>query len=52
MTFFETVLVSANDYLVDLFLKRKINFLDISKMFSKVVFSKEFSKYKKFLQKP
>ena len=48
---FETVLVSANDYLVDLFLKRKINFLDISKMFSKVVFSKEFSKYKKISPK-
>ncbi len=48
---FETVLVSANDYLVNLFLKRKINFLDISKMFLKVVFLKEFRKYKKISPK-
>ncbi len=43
---FETVLVSANDELVNLFLNEKIHFLDISKILFKVIFSKEFTKYK------
>ena len=43
---FETILVSANDELVKLFLNRKISFLDISKILLKVIFSKEFRKYK------
>jgi 1-deoxy-D-xylulose-5-phosphate reductoisomerase len=44
---FETVIVSANDTLVDLFLKHKIRFIDIQKELFKVIKLKEFSKYKK-----
>ena len=43
---FETVLVSANDALVNLFLKKKIKYNDISKKLLKIVTSKEFIKYK------
>ncbi len=43
---FETVLVSANDALVDLFLKRKIKFIDISKQLLELAKKKEFLKYK------
>ena len=43
---FETVIVSANDSLVELFLKKKINFLDISKYLLKIINSNEFKKYK------
>jgi len=43
---FETVLVSANDALVDLFLNKKINFEDISKKIFKIANSREFIKYK------
>jgi 1-deoxy-D-xylulose-5-phosphate reductoisomerase len=43
---FETILVSANDSLVENFLNKKINFLDISKILFKLVRSKEFQKYK------
>tara|TARA_B100000674_G_C37926198_1_gene955735 strand:- start:225 stop:1400 length:1176 start_codon:yes stop_codon:yes gene_type:complete len=45
----DTVLVSANDELVDLFLKNKISFLDISKKLESVLKLKEFKKlrYKK-----
>ena len=43
---FETVLVSANDMLVSLFLEKKILFTDISRIFLKTVLSKEFFKYK------
>ena len=43
---FETVIVSANDCLVDNFLKKKIKFLDISKFLFKIVNDKEFKKYK------
>ncbi len=48
---FETVIVAANDTLVDLFLKKKINFLDIQKKLFKVIKTKEFSKYKKLTPK-
>ena len=43
---FETVLISINDELVNLFLNKKISFLDISKILLKTIFSKEFKKYK------
>ena len=43
---FETVLVSANDTLVNLFLKRKIKFIDISKQLLKLANMKEFVKFK------
>ena len=48
---FETVIVSANDTLVDMFLKRKIKFLDIQKKLFKLINSKEFQKYKKISPK-
>ena len=40
----ETVLVSANDELVDLFLKKKIKFLDISKKLTTILKLNEFKK--------
>ena len=43
---FETVLVSANDALVDLFLKKKINFTDITSKLIKISKLREFKKYK------
>ena len=43
---FETILVTANDELVNLFLKGRINFLDISKRLLSIVNSQEFEKYK------
>ena len=48
---FETVIVSANDTLVDLFLKKKITFVDIQKKLFRLIKSKEFSKYKKISPK-
>ena len=47
ITLFETVLVSANDQLVDLFLEGKINFLDITIFLKKILRMKIFLKYKK-----
>ena len=47
---FETVIVSANDCLVENFLKNKIEFLDIIKLLFKITNSKKFQKYK--LKKP
>ena len=43
---FETVIVSANDKLVDLFLKDKIHYLDISKILLKIIGNKDFIKFK------
>ena len=48
---FETVIVSANDALVELFLRKKINFVDIQKKLFRLIKSKEFSKYKKISPK-
>ena len=45
---FETVIVSANDELVKLFLKNKIKFTDISKKLLSILKYKEFNKYKRF----
>ena len=47
---FETVIVSANECLVENFLNKKIKFLDISKFLLKITQSKKFQKYK--LKKP
>jgi len=43
---FETVLVSANDTLVDLFLAKKISYSDIHFFLKKILTLKEFQKYK------
>ncbi len=44
---FETILVSANDEFVSLFLKKNIKFNDISKNLLKFIKKKEFIKYKR-----
>ena len=44
---FETVLVSANDELVKLFLNKDISYLDITKIMIKLISLKELQKYKK-----
>ena len=44
---FETILVSTNDVLVNLFLKKRIKFLDISRKLITIINKKEFTKYKK-----
>ncbi len=44
---FETIIVSANDKLVELFLRKKIKFLDINKYLLKIIKFKEFKKYSK-----
>jgi len=49
ISLFETVIVSANDSLVELFLDKKIKFLDISKYLNKIVKLKEFKKFKRIL---
>ena len=48
---FETVIVSANDTLVNMFLKRKIHFLDISKYLLKIIEKPEFNKFKRISPK-
>ena len=48
---FETVIVSINDALVNLFLKKQIKFSDISKLFFKKINKKEYKKYKKIKPK-
>jgi 1-deoxy-D-xylulose-5-phosphate reductoisomerase len=48
---FETLIVSANDKLVDLFLNNQINFLDIQKYLLKVLNNKKFKKLKKIKPK-
>jgi 1-deoxy-D-xylulose-5-phosphate reductoisomerase len=48
---FETILVSANDSLVKLFLEKKITFQDISIILLKVLKLKEFQNYKKKIPK-
>ena len=45
-TLFETLLVSANDELVDLFLKNKINFDDIYLKLNQIIKNKLFLKYR------
>ena len=48
---FETVIVAANDTLVELFLKKAIRFTDIQKKLFELITKKEFLKYKKILPK-
>jgi 1-deoxy-D-xylulose-5-phosphate reductoisomerase len=48
---FETVIVSANDTLVSLFLNNKIKFTDIAKKLNKIISLREFNKYKKIRPK-
>ena len=48
---FETVVVSANDQLVNLFINKKINFHEISKNILKIINMIEFQKYKKIKTK-
>ena len=43
---FETVLISANDELVNMFLENKIKFTDIVKYLNQIISLKNFSKYK------
>ena len=48
---FETVIVSANDALVNKFLKNEINFNDISKFLFKIINLNEFKKFKNITPK-
>jgi len=48
---FETVIVSANDELVKMFLNNKIKFLDISKILLKLINQDEFKKYSSIIPK-
>jgi len=48
---YETIIVSANDTLVNMFLNKKIKFLDISKILLKIADNKEFLKYKRIIPK-
>ena len=50
-TLYETVIVSANDSLVNLFLEGKIKFTDISRLLLYTLNMNEFSKYKKIVPK-
>ena len=43
---YETVLVTANDVLVELFLKKKIKFYDIYKILNRILNLKEYKRYK------
>ncbi len=43
---FETIIISANDELVQLFLNKKIKFVDISKTLNKILILDEFKKYR------
>jgi len=48
---FETIIVTANDNLVKMFLNKKIEFLDISKTMLRILKNKEFSKFKRIIPK-
>jgi len=50
-TLFETIIVAANDHLVQMFLNNKIQFLDISRILLKILKNKEFTKYKQIKPK-
>tara|TARA_Y100000591_G_scaffold644_1_gene566 strand:+ start:1471 stop:2628 length:1158 start_codon:yes stop_codon:yes gene_type:complete len=51
ISLYETIIVSANDTLVELFLNKKIKFEDISKILFKFIKKKNFLKYKKIAPK-
>ena len=46
-TLYETVIVTINDFFVDKYLKKKINFFDISKLVLKFINNDKFKIYKK-----
>ena len=48
---FETIIVTANDNLVKMYLADKIKFLDISKYLFKIINNKDFKKYKQIRPK-
>ena len=48
---YDTVIISANDELVDLFIQKKITFLDIHIILNKVINFKTFLRYKKIIPK-
>ena len=48
---YETIIVSANDTLVELFLDNKIKFIDIQKKLFKIIKNKDFIVYKKKIPK-
>ena len=48
---YETVIVAANDKLVELFLNNKIKFTDIQKNLFKIIKKNEFQKFKKISPK-
>ena len=50
-SFFETILVSINDLVVEKYLDKKINFIDISKLIIKYANLRDFRKYKKIYPK-
>jgi len=51
LTLFNTILVSANDALVELYLKKKIKFTDINKKLLKIIKTPEFTKFKRIKPK-
>ena len=51
LSLYETVIVSTNDILVDLFLKKYISFIEIKKILFQTIKTKEFLKYKKIYPK-
>ncbi len=51
ISLFETILVSINDELVDLFLKKKLKFWEIHINLNKLLKKKEFLKYKRIMPK-
>ncbi len=51
LTLFNTVIVSANDSLVNLYLKKKINFTEIQNKLFKIIKSSQFIKYKRIKPK-
>ena len=46
ISLFETILIAANDEIVNMYLKKEINYVDISKKLLKILNLKEFEKYK------
>ena len=51
ISLFETVLISANDTLVEMFLNQKIKYLDIQKILVYILDLPEFTKYKQISPK-
>ena len=49
LSLYETIVVSANDTLVDLFLEKKIHFQSISKIFFSIINDKKFYKFKSII---